>query len=76
MNQVTLHSGEQKRIYKAIAQKIYDLEQNPDRRSQLFKSLFTDLKERFRVDSYKNIKQSDMQAALRYIDTWKPRKVS
>jgi hypothetical protein len=73
---MTLQQGEQKRIQKAIAQKIYNLESNSDRRAKLFKAIHVDLKERFRVVSYKDIRRSEMQTVLRYIETWKPRMVS
>lgn len=71
-----LLEGEQKRIQKAIAQRIYDLEKKTNGHSILFRALHVDLKTRFRVESYKHIKRHEMQTALRYIEKWIPRKVS
>ncbi|MCM3395933.1 ORF6N domain-containing protein [Cytobacillus oceanisediminis] len=73
---ITLSSGEQRRVQKGIAQKVYELESNPEFRSKLFRELHRELKDRFGVASYKDIKRKELQLALSYIENWFPRKVS
>lgn len=75
--QITLTSGEQRRLQKGIAKKVYDLE-NGDREAQrkLFRELHREIKDRFGVSSYKDVKRKELQSALRYIESWIPRKVS
>lgn len=75
-NQITLDHGEQRRIQKAIGHKVYDVESDPDIRTKLFRELHREIKDRFGVSSYKDIKCKDMLAAVRYIEAWVPRKVS
>lgn len=74
--QVTLNHGEQRRFQKGIASRVYKLSTDPDTRSYLFRELHREIKDRFAVASYKDVKQKDLQTALRYIDNWIPRKVS
>jgi len=74
--QITLASGEQRAVQKAVATKIYQVEEDPKLRSKLFRELYREIKDRFAVASYKDIRHQDLQLALRYIDSWIPRKVS
>lgn len=75
-NQVTLDYGEQRRLQKAVAIKVYELETDPVDKRKLFSELYREIKDRFAVASYKDIKRKDLQIAIRYIDGWLPRKVS
>ncbi|MDE0581517.1 Rha family transcriptional regulator [Planococcus sp. A6] len=75
-NQVTLDYGEQRRLQKAVAIKVYELETDPIDKRKLFSELYREIKDRFAVASYKDIKRKDLQIAIRYIDGWLPRKVS
>jgi Rha family phage regulatory protein len=75
-NQITLDHGEQRRIQKAINGKVYELETDKEIRKKLFSELHREIKDRFAVSSYKDIKRKDMQAAIRYIEGWVPRRVS
>jgi hypothetical protein len=74
--QITLDHGEQRRIQKAIGHKVYELENDQDVRSQLFRELHREIKDRFAVASYKDIKRKDLLSAIRYIEAWVPRMVS
>lgn len=74
--QITLTSGEQRRLQKGIAQKVYEVESDPKVRPRLFRELHREIKDRFGVASYKDVKRKELQSALRYIETWIPRKVS
>ena len=75
-NQITLDHGEQRRVQKAVAHKVYEVESDPDSRSYLFRELYREIKDRFGIASYKDIKRKDMQAAFSYIEAWIPKKVS
>lgn len=71
-----LKVGEKRRIQKAIAIKVYDLESNPAAHPELFKKLYREIKSHFQVSTYKEVKREDLQEAIRYIEEWQPRKVS
>lgn len=73
--QITLTSGEQRRLQKAVAAKVYEVESNPEHRPQLFRELYREIKDRFAVASYKDVKQKELQSAIRYVENWIPRKV-
>lgn len=73
--QITLDHGEQRRVQKAVSQTVYKLESDSDLRPKLFGEIYREIKDRFGVASYKDIKRKDMQSALRYIEAWVPKKV-
>lgn len=75
-NQVTLDYGEQRRMQKAVAIKVYELDSDPSSQRKLFKELYREIKDRFAVPSYKDVKRKDLQNAIRYVEAWLPRKVS
>lgn len=74
--QITLTSGEQRRLQKGIALKVYQLCDDSELRPSLFRELHREIKDRFAVASYKDVKRKELQSALRYIENWIPRKVS
>ncbi|MEH7236786.1 ORF6N domain-containing protein [Bacillus sp. JJ1562] len=74
--QITLDHGEQRRLQKGVAAKVYELCDDPAERPRLFKELYREIKDRFGVASYKDVKRRELQSALRYIENWIPRKVS
>ncbi|MCM3620471.1 ORF6N domain-containing protein [Sutcliffiella horikoshii] len=74
--QITLDSGEQRRLQKGIASKVYDLCDDPQIRPRFFRELHREIKDRFGVASYKDLKRRELQTALRYIENWIPKKVS
>jgi prophage antirepressor-like protein len=75
-NQITLDHGEQRRVQIGIASRIYEIENNKEYRPALFSELHREIRNRFGVTSYKDIKRKDLQSALHYIEAWVPRKVS
>jgi ribosomal protein L17 len=75
-NQITLDHGEQRRIQIRIASRIYELENHKDFRPPLFSELYREIRNRFGVTSYKDIKRKDLQSALNYIEAWVPRRIS
>ena len=74
--QITLDHGEQRRLQKGIASKVYELCDDPKERPKLFKEIYREIKDRFGVASYKDVKRKELQSAIRYVENWIPRRVS
>ena len=69
----SLHSGEQKRLQRAIGERVYQLTNAQEQRQELFRRAYSALKLRYNVSSYKEIKQHQLQDALRFIANWEGR---
>ncbi|WP_339008585.1 ORF6C domain-containing protein [Fusobacterium varium] len=72
-NQIRIDYGEQVKVQKSVAARIYqrmDILNNHENSKLMFKALYRDLKSRFGVPSYKDIKRKDLKDALLYISTW------
>jgi len=69
-NNESLYIGQKNRLRKAVSERIYQLTNNPGARPVLFRSLYGDLKQRYKVESYQSIKQRDLPDALNYISKW------
>lgn len=82
---VTLESGKQRQIQKAVAKRVYERDQllgyasfgkseeeklRQKNRKKLFSSLYRELKNKFGVASYKDIKVSEFETAINYINNW------
>lgn len=67
---VTLHSGEQKRLQKAISERVYELCNVKARRPAYFADLYRAIKKRYHVESYRDVPQCQLQDALRFIQQW------
>ncbi|HAU33151.1 MAG TPA: hypothetical protein DCW76_02075 [Lysinibacillus sp.] len=74
--QITLTSGEQRTVQKEVAIKVYGIEDDTTIRPKLFRELHREIKDRFAVASYKDVRRQDLQMVLNYIRSWVPRKVS
>lgn len=74
--QITLDHGEQRRLQKAVTSKVYELCDDPKGRSKLFREIYREIKDRFAVASYKDVKRKELQSAIRYVENWIPRRVS
>jgi len=74
--QITLDHGEQRRLQKCIASKVYEISDDSKTRPKLFKEIYREIKDRFGVASYKDVKRQELQSAINYIENWVPRKVS
>lgn len=75
-NQITLDHGEQRGLQKAVSRKVYELEQHPQLRPKLFSELYREIKDRFGVASYKDVKRKDLTAAIGYVNAWIPKRVA
>ncbi|PZM63461.1 Rha family transcriptional regulator [Paenibacillus dendritiformis] len=72
--QITLNSGEQRRLQKAVNVKVCSIESDKELRSGLFRQLHREIKDRWGVPSYKDVRRQDLQGVLRYVDAWVPRR--
>lgn len=78
-NVITLDSGKQRMLQKSIACKIYERfdcikNDNTDNytclKRKLFSSIHRELKNKFGVSSYKDVKNSEYEIALKWIENW------
>lgn len=70
--QITLDSGQQRRVQQAINKKVCSIEPDQSERGELFRQLHREIKDRWQVPSYKDILRQDLQDVLNYIEAWKP----
>ncbi|MEK5070299.1 Rha family transcriptional regulator [Sporosarcina sp. FSL K6-1508] len=75
-NQITLDHGEQRGLQKAISRKVFECAESDDHKRLLYPELHREIKDRFGVTSYKDVKRQDLTAAIGYVNAWLPRKVS
>ncbi|MDA7028649.1 ORF6C domain-containing protein [Bacillus sp. CLL-7-23] len=74
--QITLDHGEQRRLQKGVARRVYSFTDDKTQAARLFKELYREIKDRFGVASYKDLKRKELFTAIKYIESWIPRKVS
>ncbi|MCM3783706.1 Rha family transcriptional regulator [Neobacillus mesonae] len=70
--QITLDSGQQRRLQKAVSTKVYSIASEQEERSELYRQLYKEIKDRWEVPSYKDVLRQDLQAVLNYVDAWRP----
>ncbi|OXS70208.1 hypothetical protein B1B04_18770 [Lysinibacillus sp. KCTC 33748] len=71
LQEVTLHSGEQLRLRKEVNLRVYELAgDEKDGRRALFRAIWSAIKERYQVGSYRDVKQHELQDALRFVSNW------
>lgn len=68
--QVTLHSGEQVRLRNAVGERVHILAKDKRARPALFRAIYSAIKERYCVGSYRDVKQHELQDALRFVANW------
>lgn len=69
---ITLHSGEQKRLRTAVGARVYELAgDETGARAALFRSMYASIRERYEIESYRDLKQYQLQEALQYVESWK-----
>ena len=70
-NKITLDSGEQRNVTKEVGKRVYERSEKTGVPVKiLYQALYRDLKDIFGVASYKDIKQKDLEDALKYIKNW------
>ncbi|MGZ0043440.1 Rha family transcriptional regulator [Paenibacillus ottowii] len=70
--QITLNSGQQRTLQKAISRKVYAIEPDKDARGELFQQLHREIKDRWQVTSYKDVLRKELENVLNYITYWRP----
>lgn len=75
-NQITLDHREQRGLQRAVARRVYELYENKDDRPQGFSAIYREIKDRFGVASYKDVKRKDLLTAIRYVNAWVPKRVA
>ena len=70
MEKVALHSGEQLRLRKAVGARVHQLAKQDGARPVLFRALYSALRERYEVESYRDVKQHELQDALFFVNGW------
>lgn len=75
-SQITLDHGEQRRLQKAVAKRVYALSADKQEQRKLFHDIYRELKDRFAVASYKDILRRELQDAIRYVEAFIPRRVA
>lgn len=68
--QITLHSNEQLRLKKAVAERVFKLEKDATKRSEVFRFLHRAIRQRYVVKSYRDVKRHELQDAIRFVDKW------
>jgi hypothetical protein len=70
--QITLDSGEQRKVQRLIAHRIYAMTDDKAERSTLFRELYREIKDRWAVPSYRDVRRNEVSGLISYIEAWKP----
>jgi Rha family phage regulatory protein len=70
--QITLDSGEQRKVQRLIAHRIYAMTDDKEERSTLFRELYREIKDRWAVPSYRDVRRNEVSGLISYIEAWKP----
>lgn len=66
-----LQEGQRRRLHKAINGRVYQLSTEKGAVQALFKAIYSAIRERYNVDSYKSISPQHLQDAIRFVESWK-----
>lgn len=76
-NQMTIDHGQQRELQKAVSRRVLDRAATvipawalDEQKPKFFASLYRDLKDRFGVPSYRDIRPADYPSAMAYVETW------
>lgn len=69
--QITLLSGEQRRLKNAVGERVYALEKDNAKRGQLFRAIYRSIKKQFNVTSYRDVKRVELQEAIQFVESWR-----
>jgi len=73
-NQITIDHGEQCLMQQLISTKVSEHAISRGHKRVLFPELYGEIKNRFGVSSYRDVKRNELQTAIKYIESWIPRK--
>ena len=70
-NEIRIDHAEQRKLQKAVSIRVYQrLDVISADRNLMFPAIYRDLKDRFGVASYRDIKRKDLMEALAYVQNW------
>ena len=76
-NQMTIDRGQQRELQKAVSRRVLDRAATvipawalDEQKPKFFASLYRDLKNRFGVPSYRDIRPADYPSAMAYVENW------
>ena len=70
-NEIRIDHTEQRKLQKAVSVRVYQrLDVIDADRNLMFPAIYRDLKDRFGVASYRDIKRKDLTEALAYVQNW------
>jgi Rha family phage regulatory protein len=70
-NEIRIDHTEQRKLQKAVSVRVYQrLDVIDANRNLMFPAIYRDLKDRFGVASYRDIKRKDLTEALAYVQNW------
>lgn len=71
--QITIDHGEQRKIQKAVARRVYEMCSEDHSTRELFPQLYREIKDRWAVASYRDVRRNEIEQVLQYIEAWKPK---
>jgi Rha family phage regulatory protein len=71
--QITIDHGEQRKIQKAVARRVYEMSSEDLSTRELFPQLYREIKDRWAVASYRDVRRNEVEQVLQYIEAWKPK---
>ena len=70
-NEIRIDHAEQRKLQKAVSVRVYQrLDVINAERNIMFSAIYRDLKDRFGVASYRDVKRKDLKNALLYVQNW------
>lgn len=70
-NEIRIDHAEQRKLQKAVSVRVYQrLDVINADRNLMFPALYRDLKDRFGIASYRDLKRKDLTEALAYVQNW------
>ena len=70
-NEIRIDHAEQRKLQKAVSIRVYQrLDVINSDKNLMFAAIYRDLKDRFGVASYRDIKRKDLTEALAYVQNW------
>lgn len=70
--QITMDSGEQRKVQRLIASRIYGMTDDKVLRPIYFRQLYREIKDRWAVPSYRDVRRNEMDSLINYIEAWRP----
>ena len=70
-NEIRIDHSEQRKLQRAVSTRVYQrLDVISADKNLMFPALYRDLKDRFGIASYRDLKRKDLKEALAYVQNW------